>query len=79
MQEPLRVTDLGSHEDAAAVARLPPCMLVKPWRTRPAAAGNLLFFTHIWGAKISLDCAVKALEAACCQTIPLSANQSIHF
>lgn len=79
MQEPLRVTDLGSHQDGAAMAWLPPCMLVNPWRARPAAAGNLLFFTHIWGAKISLDCAAKALEAACCQTIPLSANQSILF
>lgn len=59
MQELLRVTDLRGREETAAMAQLPPCMLVKPWRTRPAAAGNLLFFTHIWGTKISLDRAAK--------------------
>lgn len=49
----------GGHKEAAALGWLPPRVLVRPWWTRPAAAENLLFFTHIWGAKISLDCTAK--------------------
>lgn len=49
----------AGHEEAAALDWLPLCMLVRPWWTRPAAAGNLSFFTHIWGAKVSLDCTAK--------------------
>lgn len=59
MQELLRMIEPRGHKEAAAVAQLLPCMLVKPWRTKSAAAAYLLFFTHIWGANISLDFAAK--------------------
>lgn len=59
MQELLRMTEPRGHKGAAAMAQFLPCMLVKPWRTKSAADAHLLFFTHIWGAKISLDFAAK--------------------
>lgn len=75
------MTDLGDHEEAAAVASLPPCVLeARNHGEHDLQMLEMYYSLHIFREQRSVWTALqKNLETACGQTVPLSTNQNVVF